>query len=126
MLILTLLGSAIFHTVLLFLPSVSEVIVYPQTSSFEFVGTSALLKWSKCSTYEEEISTTCPTWTKNWPKDVEFSGCTRSPECSIIDVGICESVNNPIICQADANGTEVSFRYVNVSRNLGIYATVLF
>merc|ERR1711997_1110057 len=56
-LILTLLGSGIFHTVLLFLPSVYEVVIYPQTSSFEFVGTSALLKWSKCSTIEEkEIS----------------------------------------------------------------------
>jgi len=49
---------------------------------------------------------------------VEFSECTRSPECSIIEVGICESVNNPIICQSNSNGTEVSFRYVNVSRNL--------
>ena len=120
MLILTLLGSGIFHTVLLFLPSVSEVVTYPQTSSFEFVGTSALLKWSKCSTIEEKEISTCPTWTENWPKDVEFNGCTRSPECSIIDVSICESVNNPIICQANANGTEVSFRYVNVSRNLGM------
>ena len=59
-------------------------------------------------------------------KDVEFSECTRSPECSIIEVGICESVNNPIICQSNSNGTEVSFRYVNVSRNLGKVKSFFF
>ena len=59
-------------------------------------------------------------------KDVEFGECTRSPECSIIEVGICESVNNPIICQSNTNGTEVSFRYVNVSRNLGKVKSFLF
>jgi hypothetical protein len=63
-LVLTLLGSGVFHTVLLFLPSVSEVTTYPVSSSFEFIGTSAVLKWSKCS--DGDINT-CPTWTKNWP-----------------------------------------------------------
>ena len=63
-LVLTLLGSGVFHTVLLFLPSVSEVTTYPVSSSFEFIGTSAVLKWSKCS---DGDFNTCPTWTKNWP-----------------------------------------------------------
>ena len=66
--------------------------------------------------WEKKLVKTCDEFVT---KDVEFSECTRSPECSIIEVGICESVNNPIICQSNSNGTEVSFRYVNVSRNLG-------
>ena len=115
-LILTLLGSGIFHTVLLFLPSVYEVTTYPETSSFEFMGTSAILKWSKCPSDENN----CPNWTEDWPNEIKFSGCTRSPECSIIDVGVCDLIH-PIVCQSTNNGTEVSFRHTNVSRKLGKY-----
>ena len=110
----TQLFSYLISITLIF-ASVTEVTAYPDSSSFEFFGTSAVLKWSKCP----EESNSCPTWTKNWPIDVEFSECTRSPECSIIQVGICESVNNPIICQSNNNGSEVSFRYINVSRSSG-------
>ena len=72
---------------------------------------------------EKKLVKTCDEFVS---KDVEFGECTRSPECSIIEVGICESVNNPIICQSNSNGTEVSFRYVNVSRNLGKVKSCFF
>ena len=72
---------------------------------------------------EKKLVKTCNEFVS---KDVEFGECTRSPECSIIEVGICESVNNPIICQSNSNGTEVSFRYVNVSRNLGKVKSFFF
>ena len=80
-LVLTLLGSGVFHTVLLFLPSVSEVTTYPVSSSFEFIGTSAVLKWSKCS---DGDFNTCPTWTKNWPMGNSSDSFTNNEKKNIL------------------------------------------
>ncbi len=54
----------------------------------------------------------CPRWAVQ-PElmDLELDGCNL--ECPI-DVGICEAVTNMFLCQA--NGTEVSFKDMNVTR----------
>ena len=48
-LVFSLLGSGVFHTALLYVPSVSEVTTYPESSSFVINVTSSMSKWSNCS-----------------------------------------------------------------------------
>ena len=104
-LILTLLGSGVFHTVLLFLPSITEVVLQPETSNFTFEGNSIEFHWSKC-----QGSDSCPTWNANDVNKLELEGCEL--QCPI-DVSVCEAVTNMFMCQT--NGTDVSFKIANIT-----------
>lgn len=105
-LILTLFGSGVFHTVLLFLPTVSEVVLPPQQSAFHFQADSVDFKWSACS------NQACPEWNlePSLLQDLDLDNCVL--ECPI-NVGICEAVTGMFNCQA--NGTKVTFQNLNIT-----------
>ena len=105
-LILTLFGSGVFHTVLLFLPSIIEVELQPSSSTFAFEGNLTHFSWSGCEGAAEDL---CPQFRDSLSL-MELDGCTM--ECPI-QFGICEAVNPMFLCQA--NGTRVTFRELNIT-----------
>jgi hypothetical protein len=116
-LILTLIGSGVFHSVLFFVPNVQEVQIQPQNMTFEFTQFGALMEWSNCPTYSDK-SFVCPNWIdqqhqKNDPfQNLKLENCEF--ECNI-EVGVCEAVTNMFLCQT--NGTSVDFENVNITRS---------
>ncbi len=62
-LIVTIIGSGIFHTVLLFLPPVSEVSASPLRMNFTMISDVVNLEWNECAVLDEVIfpaSENCP------------------------------------------------------------------
>ena len=108
-LLLTLTGSGIFHTVLLFIPSVTEITIVPTTFTFEFESDSVLFSWSKCP----DMDDFCPNWeVPGELMDLHLDGCNL--ECPLDDIQICEATTSMYLCQA--NGTEVIFKEVNITQ----------
>ena len=114
-LILTLFGSGVFHTVLLFLPSVQEIVLLPQTSHFEFEGNLTTFEWSKCK------GDICSSWAINPQEKMQLDLDECTLDCPI-DVGICEAVTNMFMCQS--NGTQVTFRDVKINPIKGMYLLI--
>ena len=107
-LMLSLLGSGIFHTVLLFLPSIVEVGVRPETMTFLYEGNTTQFNWAGC-----QGGSPCDFQfhDDHHLQELQMEDCQL--ECPI-DVGICEAVSNMFLCQS--NGTQVTFLNVDVSR----------
>ena len=101
---LTLLGSGVFHTVLVFLPLVTEVVLQPEMSNVTFEDNSTIFQWSEC-----QGSDLCPTW--NEVNRLEMEGCEI--QCPI-KLSVCEAVTNMSMCHT--NGTDVAFNIGNITK----------
>ena len=108
-LILTLFGSGVFHTVLLFLPSIVNVELQPSSSTFAFEGNLTHFSWSGCEGRDE----LCPQF-QDTLSQMELDGCNlHCPIFGTYSVGICEATNPMFLCEA--NGTQVTFSKLNIT-----------
>lgn len=109
-LILTVVGSAVFHTILYFLPHISVVSDNPAGTSFSLEGNSALFTWGPCLE-GLEFGLKCPE--DHFDKfNLELDQCQL--DC-LIDVRTCEAVTAMFVCQQEGEEGQVQFNNVSLA-----------
>ena len=111
-LMLTLAGSAVLHTALLFLPTVNRLQTYPlANATFMFVDDQVDFNWKELTACDSSKENKVVAERFN----LNLTGC--SLDCPI-NLGICESVTNMFICTEDNSGN-VNFRDVTINISNG-------